>query len=1195
VPATDLTFRILGPIDAVDADGRALDLGGPKQRAVLAVLLLEAGRVVATSRIIEALWGDEPPASAQGTLQAYVSNLRRALGPARAGLLVTQAPGYRLDAPPEAIDAVAFTAATAEAAAALDDGRIDDALTTVEAALARWRGPALGEVTYEAFAASEVRRLDELRLQATEVRAEALLAAGRHTEVAAELGATVAEHPLRGRLRRALMLALYRSGRQAEALRTYAEGRTVLRDELGAEPEPELQALEEQILLQDPALDWHPAGGASPTTAVSLGEGEGVGDGERGGPVLVGRDAELAVLERLLISSASGRGGVALVSGEAGIGKTRLAEAVAERAVARQGRVAWGRSFESQGAPAFWPWVEAMRGALATVPEPDLGALLDGLGPDAGLLVRLLPELAAHLPAAPPSTDGDGAGADDALRFSLYDAVARLLTAIAAVRPTVVVLDDLHWADPSTLRLLRYVTPALATTRLLIVATFRDDEVAGELAETLAALAREAHVERIEVRGLTEGDVGRVLAETLDATPADDVIRDIAERSAGNPFFVGELARLLVDGEGRAAGVAPVPPGVREVIQRRIERLPEGAADLLAAAAVAGREFDLRVAAEVAGLDPDGDDALDLADAAVAAHLIGEGSRIGRYRFAHALVQDALAGALSSPRRARLHRRIAAVLAAAPSSGRPEDLAELAFHALEGATADDAGAAVDHALAAIDAALGALSFEDAAALAAGALALADRTGVIDDERRYALHVRLGVARRRQGDLVGARAALTEALALARAQADDDAGRRFATAALHFSGGAWWGWWSEVGTVDDAAIGALEEALERLPDGADVSSLRAEVLGRLAVELHFAEGDERRRDDLSAEALRLARATGGRDLTHALAARHLAVWRSGNAGERRVIADELVATARSARVPELEAYGHHFLLLAAVERGDAAAAGAQLDEGERLVRTLPLPHLVAQVAWSRSMLAAVAGRFDDAERLQGEALATTSRWSEAESFRTWSAQLVGLRWEQGRGIELAQPLRDLVDRETISGNWKAALALVLADGGELDEAREVMDDVAAAAFTDVPVDLSHLFNLTVRAVAVALLEDGARAAQLLRLLEPFVGGHVVLPTRVVYAGPVSFHVACLRLVAGDLDGGRALLDQSLAEADRIGSPSFRARTLLAMARAEAARRGPGARAAVERLAGEAQALATSVGMRRVAARAEAARA
>ena len=501
--------------------------------------------------------------------------------------------------------------------------------------------------------------------------------------------------------------------------------------------------------------------------------------------------------------------------------------------------------------------------------------MLRDVGADAGLLVRLLPELAAVAPAG-----ADAGEADEALRFSLYGAVTRAVAALAERRPVVVVLDDVHWADAASLRLLRFLAPQVPSMRVLVVATFRDDEVAGELGDALATLARQDGVTRLELSGLSEGDVGRLLAGALDATPADPIVRDIAERSAGNPFFVGELARLL-EGSG-AVSSEDVPPGVRDVIRRRIERLPEGADRLLAAAAVVGREFDLAIAAEVADLDPDDDATLDLVDAAVGAHLLVEGARIGRYRFTHALVQDALRTGLSALRRARMHDRIAQVLASSARTGRAEDLAALAFHALVGADVGDASAALGYALDAAAAALAALSFEEAASLCSLALAVMDRTGAGDDTCRFVLLLDLGIARRRQGDVDGSRTALREALATARSLGDAE---RFAEAALAFGGGAWWGWWSDVGFADAEAVAAFEEALER--SGPAPSARRAEVLGRLAVELHFDDAATARRDDLSAEALTMARGLDDRRaLVHALAARHIAVWRAGNAGERR---------------------------------------------------------------------------------------------------------------------------------------------------------------------------------------------------------------------------------------------------------------------------------------------------------------------
>ena len=1174
------SFSVLGPLEAVDTgSGHRLALGGPKQQAVLALLLLRRRTVVPVARIVEGLWGEDPPASAMGTLQSYISNLRRALEPDRrpgapATVLVTEPGGYRLVVEDEDVDAAVFERLLQEAEVAMADGRHDLAADLATDARARWRGPVLGDLGYEAFATPEVQRLEELRARSAEVWAEAALACGHHVQVATELPAIVAEHPLRGRLRAHLMLALYRTGRQAEALRTYAEGRAVLRAEVGAEPEPALQSLEEQILLQDPALDWRPAAAAAPEAD---GGGEVVPD-----LLVVGRDEELARLESAMIAAASGRGRTVLVTGDAGIGKTRLAEALAARAAARGATVAWGRSSEREGTPPFWPWVEVLRRVLAA----DGGATLADLPPDAvALLGRLLPELTA--PAVPADPGEEAAG--EALRFSLYDAVARCLRAAAASRLVVVVLDDVHWADAPTIRLLELLAGQVATERILLVVTYRGEEVGTELGRTLAAMARASLADRLPLDGLDEGDVGRLLADALGTTPPDDLITQVAERSAGNPFFVGELARALGDDGATApvGGDGRVPLGVRQVTRGRVEGLGPAAAPLLTAAAVVGREFDLRVAAAVAGLDADDDEVLDLVDAATAARLLEETPRIGRYRFAHALVQEALLTDVSGLRRARMHHRAAAVLAEGTGRRRGRDeLAALAFHALEGAVVGGADAAVDHARDASAAALAALAFEEAAALCEHALRVLDRSGGGDDAVRLQLQLDLGVALRNQGDDAAARAALGAALETARRLP----GEALATAALAYSGGMWWSWWTDTGAVDEVAITALEEALERIPEGP--SPVRVALLGRLAVQLHFDPGGARRRDELSAEALSMAREVGGAAVVDALTARLVAIWRPGNASERRVLADELVATARTVRSTEAEAFGHHMLTLAALERGDIAAAEAQLGEGERCVKHLPLPHLAAQVAWTRSLLATVVGAFDEADRLQLESYAATCRWSEVEAQRTLSAQRSGLRWQQGRLEELEVPLRSMLAGQAgnVGVTWQGGLALLLADCGRLEEARALFEEVAVSGFADIPVDSGRLFSLAVRSEVCLLLGDTERAEVLLALLEPYRLDSIMQPIRLVYAGPVTLQLGMLRALLGRHDEALADLDAALTSATRVGSRPYVARALLERARVLAHRGRPGDLEQAQQAAGQAEAIAVELGMVRVAARA-----
>ena len=257
-----MEFRVLGPLEVVDGE-RAIELGGSKQRSVLAMLVLRAGRVVSTEALVDGLWGDTPPATASKSLQVYVSRLRKTLGD---DVIVTRAPGYMLDAGPDAID-------VARVETLVEQARGEpsfDSASTLSTALALWRGPALEDLADEPFAQVEVGRLEELRLSALEDRIDADLALGKHAALVPELEAVSRSHPYRERLVGQRMLALYRSGRQTEALEVYRDARTRLMDEIGIEPDPELRDLERRILSQDRSLAAPaPADAADGTSVVS--------------------------------------------------------------------------------------------------------------------------------------------------------------------------------------------------------------------------------------------------------------------------------------------------------------------------------------------------------------------------------------------------------------------------------------------------------------------------------------------------------------------------------------------------------------------------------------------------------------------------------------------------------------------------------------------------------------------------------------------------------------------------------------------------------------------------------------------------------------------------------------------------------------------------------------------------------------
>jgi DNA-binding SARP family transcriptional activator len=333
-----MEFRILGPLEVVDK-GRSLPLGGARQRALLTALLLRVNQVVSTDQLLDEVWSDEPPASGVRVVQVYVSQLRKVLGD---GVIETRAPGYVLVAEPNTLDLQRFEDLVGEAR------KVDPAAAAAKLrdALALWRGAPLADVAYHSFAQTEIGRLEELRLSALEARIEADLRLGRHDEVVGELEALVAEHPLRERLGVHLMQALYRSGRQAEALEAYQHARNVLVEGLGIEPGRELRELEQAILRQDPSLDLAP-------------DEEAGEDSSRG--AFVGREAELEELHAGLEDALAGRGRLFLVVGEPGIGKSRLAEELMRRARARGARVLVGRCWEAGGAPAYWPWVQSLR------------------------------------------------------------------------------------------------------------------------------------------------------------------------------------------------------------------------------------------------------------------------------------------------------------------------------------------------------------------------------------------------------------------------------------------------------------------------------------------------------------------------------------------------------------------------------------------------------------------------------------------------------------------------------------------------------------------------------------------------------------------------------------------------------------------------------------------------------------------
>lgn len=856
---------------------------------------------------------------------------------------------------------------------------------------------------------------------------------------------------------------------------------------------------------------------------------------------LVGRAPEREQLVTAWKRSAEGTPQVVLVGGEPGVGKTRLVGELARGAHADGAVVLFGRCDEEMGVP-YQPFAEALGTFAAATPDDD--ALRRTLGPSSAELVRLVPSLGTrlHLPEpvrADPETE----------RYRLFEAVTAWLATVSADAPVVLFLDDLHWAARPTLLLLRHLVRHRDDHPVLVVATYRDTDLARghPLSEALADLRREPDVHRIALRGLGEDEVVELVASAagheLDG-PGVQLAQEVHGETEGNPFFIGQVLRHLVetgavqDVEGRWI-VSPhravgIPEGVREVIGKRLSQLAPETNDVLSVAAVIGREFDSALLVRASGLD--GERVLDALEEAETSRLVLPlGGREDRRTFAHALVRSTLYEEIPTTRRLRIHRRIAEALAERSERGVP-CLDQLAHHSCEAAALGDVEGAIRWSRAAAEEAFARVAYEEAATWYQRALDVIDPHDPAQLADRVVLAIAVGRALRAGGSVEASRAVGLSAAADARRAGRPDL---LTEAALLIAGDRGW---SEAGLVDDELVALLEESLETLPPGD--SRLRAMAMARLGSELYFRESQSDRRHQLTSAAVEMVRRLDDVDASvFVLGCALWGDWVPENPRERRAKALEVLDLARAGGNLFHQLTGLIWSAICEAELGNGAAFRQSLARERELARELRQPEWLWVSGVHDTALALMEARFDDAQVLMDEALRIGMTLGSETVMQMYGIQAMAMARARGQLEVLLPTLQAMVAQFPLIPSWRCGLAYLYRDLGQPELARPLLDELAATAFQEIPRDANWTVGISLLATVCATLGDVEQSAVLYDLLLPSADFMVLAGMPADVFGSVHAPLMHLAATLDRWDDAAAHFSAAQAANERMGCRTF----------------------------------------------------
>lgn len=862
--------------------------------------------------------------------------------------------------------------------------------------------------------------------------------------------------------------------------------------------------------------------------------------GAPAGAPFVGRDAMLGILRRRFAAAAEGRGGLVLVRGAAGIGKTRLCEVFLAEAQRAGGLVLVGRSHEGEGVPGFWPWAQILRRLGGTAGGADL---LEELGGAAAELAALVPGIAVRDPAPAQAVP-----APEQRRFLLFEAVVRVLVRAAALRPVVLLIEDLQWAGHESLHLLEHVAFDVADHPLLVLATIRDEnrDPLHPLERTLPNLRRHPSSDEIALSELSRADVASLLEQTIGRPAPADLTSELYARTEGVPLFLREAIRLLAD-----RGDLRHPEGVRrwgitlplrsfDLIRRPLERLSPSCADLVGAAAVLGREFATDLAADVAAMERE--TALGLLDEATRNGVVEPVEDApGGFRFTHALFREAAHQGLGAGVRARYHQRAAEALERRHRDDVDRVISELAHHHHESLALGDPERAFGFAWRAAERASRLLAHEQAALHYAHAVQALDRCDPPDPDRRLEALLALGQAQRLAADRTGRRATFSCAMEAAEAL-----GRpvEMARAAIGFCD------LSEWAPRDEVARSALQRALGGLP--ASAMEERARILTRIG---HLsARDDVARAEPVAREALALARQAGDPEaLLDAIYGLHFLLAGPDHLAEREELAREAEPIVRSAGATDTSIILFLDFACDRLTLGDAEGARERRQLAGEIAGADPHPGRAWHIRVYDTGVALLEGRLGEAGRLREEASRLGVRIAHPYGRGvSRGAQAVAARvcGDEEKVLESFDP-RLPVRQGPV--HWVQAFSgRALAAVGRRQEAMAFLDDLVSTPLQRIPRNIRWHAAISEVAHLVADLEDAERAGQVLPLLSPLPQHHAVLPLFVGYGGPFRFAIGRLLALLGRLEEAREELEEAAAAAAALGARPARVRILLELA-------------------------------------------